>query len=97
MVQSVTSTIDLMVNPFEIESDYLVSITSEVMATKEVEKNLLYAYRKGNEAVASFMKQRLNGKIVELISPKSKLKLKTFRDLFYTMTTKVNSELKELK
>ena len=59
MVQSVISTIELVINPFESDCISLLSISSRCIASQLIEEDLLSAYSKGSQAASIYLKERL--------------------------------------
>ena len=97
MVQSVISTVESMINPFESDCDNLLSISSGCVASEQIEEDLLSAYSKGSQAASTYLKERLNETKIDIFFPISKLKLKTFKDLSCVKATKLTSQVTELK
>ena len=74
MVQSVISTVESMINPFESDCDNLLSISSGCVASEQIEEDLLSAYSKGSQAASTYLKERLNETKIDIFFPISKLK-----------------------
>lgn len=70
-----------MLNPFDRHHDGIVCLSSGTVASEEIKKDLLTASEKGKKAVKEFMDQRLLSRSVDIFSPITVQKLKTFSDL----------------
>ena len=79
-VNSILSTIETMINPFDMSQDDLVCVTSGVVASVEVKSDLLNAGAKGESVLKDFMDERLLSPVKDVFSPIKALKLKTFTD-----------------
>ena len=79
-VSRIISTIDSMLNPFDVYQDGIVCLSSGRVATAEIMNDLLVASEKGENAVKEFMDQRLLSKSVDIFAPIKSQKLKTFND-----------------
>lgn len=69
------------INPFNVSSDQLVSISTAIAAPNDVAKDLLEAKKKGTEAYDLFKHERLENSNVSFFEKITKLKLKTFADV----------------
>lgn len=75
-VKKVQSTLNNRSNPFSpCDTDDICHLASGMTAPKKVEKDLLMAYDKGEEAMASFIRKRLMTTEVSFYVPIPKLKL----------------------
>ena len=79
-VSRIISTIDSMLNPFDVYQDGIVCLSSGRVATEEIVKDLLVASEKGENAAQEFIDQRLLSKSVDIFAPIKSQKLKTFKD-----------------
>lgn len=82
-VQSLISTIEAMANPFVCEKDGLVCISSGVVASEEIQKDLMRAEEVGQLAFTDFIERRLcgeeeEGREKDIFTPIKHQKLKTF-------------------
>ena len=59
VAQSVMETIQYMINPFQHETDQLVSLSSGVVASDAIKQDLLCARQTGEKALLRFMNDRL--------------------------------------
>ncbi|XP_061915901.1 uncharacterized protein LOC133658193 [Entelurus aequoreus] len=85
-VTRISSTIDSMLNPFDLHQDGIVCLSSGTVASEGVKKDLLAAPERGEEAVKVFIDQRLLTKSVDIFAPIKAQKLKTFSDQAKTKT-----------
>ena len=82
-VKSLLSTLDSWINPFEIEQQDLVCLSTGKVATEQIEKDLLQAQDIGERAYRCFSEQRLesNPPKVKFFDTMKKANLKTFSHL----------------
>ena len=79
-VQRVVSIIPEQSNPF-YPSEHLVSLTSGISASPDVEDDLLEAEKQGLKALHEFVERRINTHQVDFHASITKLKLKTMADM----------------
>ena len=58
-VQSIKSTLESMVNPFEPGREEIVHLTSGLVATEEVRSDVLMAKETGEEKLQTFIQEKL--------------------------------------
>ncbi|KAK3750817.1 hypothetical protein QZH41_000085, partial [Actinostola sp. cb2023] len=90
--EDVKSLVDLLentwINPFDPDTQELVSISTGKVAPPEVQEHLLLAREKGNTAYQEFSQQRIESSppVLDFYHKMTKLKLKTFSDLIKKKT-----------
>ncbi|KAK3746534.1 hypothetical protein QZH41_007378 [Actinostola sp. cb2023] len=90
--EDVKSLVDLLentwINPFDPDTQELVSISTGKVAPPEVQEHLLLAREKGNAAYQEFSQQRIESSppVLDFYHKMTKLKLKTFSDLIKKKT-----------
>ncbi len=94
---AIKETITSMVDPFSYEGDCLINITSGVVASKEVQKDLLGAYTVGKSASQTFCTDRIERPNVDLFTRITCQKLKTFANTGKQTVTKVKCQTVTLK
>ena len=93
-VQSVIEVLESnWINPFELPSDELMSISSGITAPKSVASDLLTAQDQGEKAYQEFVDSRLK-KGTAFYNPLKKLQLKSFDSL--KKNQKLNQQTKKL-
>lgn len=81
MISNVLATISSMINPFSWPEEGLVNISSGVLASNDIQEDLLGAKISGNDAYKSYCDQRLfNDGELDIFSTISQQKLLTFSD-----------------
>ena len=80
-VQSIKSTLESMVNPFEPGREEIVHLTSGLLATEEVRSDVLMAKEAGEEKLQTFIQEKLLVPEPDIFSKISMLKLKTFTSM----------------
>ena len=80
-VLSVMTTLESVVNPFEVDRTELVHLTSGLVATEEVKSELLTAKQRGEHHLQTFIKEKLHVPNPDIFSAINKLKLKTFSSM----------------
>ena len=98
-IQSITATLESMVNPFDntLESDKLYHLASGSVAIPSVMEDLNDAKEIGEKAVVDFCKTRLQKNEVGFYDPIKKNKLKTFKDSVKPVVSKVKGKELALK
>ena len=97
MVQSVLHSIEAMINPFEVATTDLISISTGLVANDSVKRDLQSAPEKGEAAANDFIKNRLTDDRIDIFNPIKKMKLKTFKDMSCVKSGKINSKVVDLK
>ena len=97
MVQSVLHSIEAMINPFEVASTDLMSISTGLVASDSVKRDLQSAPEKGKAATNDFIKNCLTNDQIDIFHPIKKMKLKTFQDMSRVKSAKINSKVMDLK
>ena len=80
-VLSVMTTLESVVNPFEVDRTELVHLTSGLVATEEVKSELLTAKQRGERSLQTFIKEKVHVPNPDIFSAINKLKLKTFSSM----------------
>ena len=80
VVQSIMSTVNCMINPFDCHREELVCISSGAVANAGVQVDLMNARQVGEEAATHYMKERLISEEKSIFSPIKQKRLKTFAD-----------------
>ena len=96
-VSNITNTIEIMTDPFTFEGEYLINISSGVVAPNDVRDDLLQAYTLGKSVCDKFYKERISGSEVDLFTPIRSQRLKTFANTGKKLITKLKSETMVLK
>ena len=83
-------------NPFKIENDEFVSLSSPTVAPSDIAKDLLDAHRFGEEAYQTFKRERLetDAPSIKFHDKITKLKLKTFTN--FTKKKRTQGHAKEI-
>ena len=79
VVQSVMSTVNCMINPFDCHREELVCISSGAVANAGVQVDLMNARQVGEEAATHYMKERLISEEKSIFSPIKQKRLKTYQ------------------
>lgn len=77
-VDSIISTVNSMINPFDCSTEDLVCLSSEAVASDRVKHDLMNAVEGGEADTVEFIRDRLIEKKVDLFSAIEQKKLKTF-------------------
>lgn len=72
-VQSIISTIESMINPFDASEEELVCLSSGIVATDEVKMDYLTAQDRGKEALTAYLNDQLLAKKDTIFSPIKKI------------------------
>ena len=80
-VQSIKTTLESMVNPYEPGREEIVHLTSGLVATEEVRSDLLTAKDAGEKRLQTFIQEKLLVPEPDIFSKIPMLKLKTFTSL----------------
>ena len=80
-VQSIKSTLENMVNPFEPGREEILHLTSGLVATEEVRSDVLMAKETGEEKLQTFIQEKLLVPEPDIFSKIPMLKLKTFTSM----------------
>lgn len=96
-VRNVLSTINAMCNPFTIEEDGIVNLSTGSVAPKDVEVDLFKAQESGQLAYTLYTQERLITNDKQIYEPIKQMKLKTFSDTEKPVLNKAKSENLVLK
>ena len=80
-IENIISVIESMQNPFDARHTDLINISSGVVASSEVQNDLMSAYEKGEKALGDFIDKRLISPSADFFAPLKAIKLKTFSDM----------------
>ena len=90
-VQSVCNAIKILQNPFK-KSTELRSLGSGIVAPQNVQNDIEQALAKGEEAIQTFIAERIASGEKDFHSPLKKLQLKSFTSLNKTVQTKTKTQ-----